>query len=199
MAVTPARLSDRPNPRCRIETMWPSLLRFTQRHEGATTTLATIPRVSTASLRSQLSRMEGRELAHAGELKNARAQSKANELRSTTAEAVARVAEANYQRLVTHKKRGEDAARAAAALPAIPATNPPSVYQPDVVEVSPPQDAAGSDVEDDRLQDQDEFDYIGVPPAHYYDDKEDQALAEQQAHAQVQQGMAGARLKRPAY
>ena len=44
MAVTPARLLDRPNPRRRIETMGPGLLGFTQRQEGATTVPATIPR-----------------------------------------------------------------------------------------------------------------------------------------------------------
>ena len=82
--------------------------------------------------------MESCELAHAGEIKNARAAAKANELRATTAEAVAKIAEANYQRLVTSKNRREDAARAAAALPAIPTVNPPYVYQLDVVGVSPP-------------------------------------------------------------
>ena len=105
---------------------------------GATATPATIPRVTTATLRSQLQHMESCELAHAGEIKNAKAAAKANELRATTAEAVAKIAEANYQRLVTSKNRREDAARAAAALPAIPTVNPPYVYQLDVVGVSPP-------------------------------------------------------------
>ena len=40
--------------------------------------------------------MEGRELAHANDIKNAKAAAKANKLRATTAEAVARVVEANY-------------------------------------------------------------------------------------------------------
>ena len=163
-----------------------------------TTTPATIPRVSTASLRQQLSRMESRELTHAAEVRSAKAQAKANELRATRAEAVAKVAEANFQRLVTREKRREDAARAAAALPAIPVTNPPAVYQPRVEEISPPQEAPGSDAEDDRHSNQDEFDYVGAQSAYFYDNQEDQHVAEQQAAEQVQQCMAGARLKRPA-
>ena len=51
---------------------------------------------------------------HANEIRNAKAAAKANKLRDTTAEVVARVAEANYQRLVMHEKRQGDAA---AALP----------------------------------------------------------------------------------
>ena len=196
VAATPAQPSDRPNPRRRIETTGPGLLGFNQRQEAVKTTPATIPRVNTAALRAQLQRMEGRELAHANEIKNAKAAAKANELRATTAEAVAQVAEANFQRLVTREKRREDAARAAAALPAIPTTRPPSVYQPDVVDISPAQ-GTGSDGDDDQLQDQDEFDFMGGSPAHHYDGRIDQALADQQA-AQVQQTMAASPAKRPA-